>query len=60
MSKHKKPDPCPYNQNVECRISKSDCRICGWNPTVDEKRREEFKQYHQDNDRKENYEKITF
>ncbi len=41
---YKKPDKCPFNKNVECFMSKSDCNTCGWNPVVQEERKRELHQ----------------
>ena len=34
--------PCPYNQAIDC-TEQSKCRFCGWNPVVENKRKERFK-----------------
>ena len=33
-------NPCAYNKEVRCAVKK--CSTCGWNPKVEQKRKEAF------------------
>lgn len=36
---------CPYNSNVNCDVKEKPCHKCGWNPKVDERRKERIRYY---------------
>ncbi len=35
--------PCPYNRAIDC-IEQSKCKKCGWNPDVENKRKERLEE----------------
>ena len=39
------PLSCPYNANINCDVKEKPCRTCGWNPKVEEIRKERIRWY---------------